>query len=216
MKWRLKMKRLFLTVFVLLIIGLLLAAQTKKVVVTIPENAYQSFGSTAISELKAAAPNINLIVPKKGQMISELADADGIIGIISPELLRAAKKLKWVHVLMAGVEGVLTPELVNSNIILTNCRIIQGPEVADHAMAMLLALTRDLYRTIPKRSKEEWDTDQYNPIELAGKTAVIVGVGGIGTQIGVRAHACGMKVIGIDPRDIPYVPFFFQKRMWYF
>lgn len=201
------MKRLVLIALGLLTAAFLLAAQTKKVVVTMPETDFSSLGSTAIKELKAAVPNINLVVPDQSRMMAELTDADGVIGIITPEMLRVAKKLKWVQVLMAGVDRLLTPELVNSDIILTNCKIVQGPEIADHAMAMLLALTRELYCAIPKRTKEEWSTQDYSPIELAGKTAIVIGVGGIGMQIGVRAHAFGMQVIGVDPRDMPYVPF---------
>ncbi len=94
-----------------------------------------------------------------------------------------------------------------SSITLTNCKILQGPEIADHAFALLLSLTRELYRSIPRRTQEEWTTRSYNPIELQGKTAVGVGVGGIGTQIAVRAAAFGMRVIGVDPKDLPYVPF---------
>ena len=68
------------------------------------------------------------------------------------------------------------------------------------AFALLLALTRDLYRIIPRRTLEEWTTREYRPLELRGRTAVIVGLGGIGTQIAIRAHAFGMSVIAVDPR----------------
>src|SRR5205823_14277114 len=69
------------------------------------------------------------------------------------------------------------------------------------------ALTRDLYQIIPNRNKEEWARDRYHPIELRGKTAVIIGVGGIGSPIAQRAHAFGMTVIGVDPKEIPLNPY---------
>jgi phosphoglycerate dehydrogenase-like enzyme len=53
------------------------------------------------------------------------------------------------------------------------------------------------------QSKEEWLAGREGMFELNGKTAVIIGVGGIGSQIAQRAHGFGMKVIGVDPRDIP-------------
>ena len=201
------MRKAFFLVLLFLASASLLPAQSKKVVVTMPGTYYSPLGPSEISKLQAAAPNINLVVPEQSRMMEELADADGIIGTITPEMIRTAKKLKWVQVLVAGVDRVLTPELVNSDITLTNCKIVQGPEIADHAMAFLLALTRELHRAIPARTKEEWTTREYHPIELQGKTAVVIGVGGIGTQIAVRAHACGMQVIGVDPRDVPYMPF---------
>jgi phosphoglycerate dehydrogenase-like enzyme len=201
------MRKVLIAILLMLQSAVFLAAQQKKVVLTSRGTAYAPLGPEVISELRAAAPDINLVAPDREQIMAELADADGVIGPITPEMIRAAKKLKWVQVGSAGVERYLTPELVNSDIVLTNCKIVQGPEIADHAMAMLLALTRELYRIIPARTQEEWATQQFHPIELLGKTAVVIGVGGIGTQIAVRAHASGMRVLGVDPRDMPYVPY---------
>ncbi|MBI3684507.1 MAG: D-2-hydroxyacid dehydrogenase [Acidobacteria bacterium] len=145
------------------------------------------------------------------QMLKEVADADAAFGTITPAMVRAGKKLKWFQSYSAGVETYLhlsTPELRDSDIVITNAKIIQGPNIADHAFALLLALTRDLYKIIPSRPKQEWSREQHNGvIELSGKTAVIVGVGGIGSQIAVRASAFGMRVIGVDPKDISYTPF---------
>lgn len=79
-------------------------------------------------------------------------------------------------------------------------------QYTDHAFAMLLALTRGLYEYIPNRSKRDWGSRDNAPkgmTELPGMTAVIIGAGGIGTQIAQRAHGFGMKVIGVDPRDMP-------------
>lgn len=201
------MKRVFFLVGFLLASGILLPAQQKKVVLTSAGGPYLPLGPGEISELRAAAPSINLVAPDQSQMLAELADADGIIGNLTPEMLRVAKKLRWVQVTSAGVERYLTPELVNSNITLTNCKIVQGPEIADHAFALLLALTRGMNRAIANRGQEEWNQRAYSPLELNGRTAVVIGVGGIGTQIAVRASAFGMKVIGVDPKDIPFMPF---------
>ncbi len=183
-------------------------AQTKKVVITSAGTYYSRIGPAELAEMRAAAPGINLVQPGKEALMAEVADADGIIGVITPDMLKAAKKLKWVQIGSAGAEGVLRiPGFKESPITLTNAKIVQGPEIADHAMALLLALTRELHRAIPAKSREEWQARDYSPKELNGWTAVVVGVGGIGTQIAVRASAHGMKVIGVDPRDMPYVPF---------
>ena len=183
------------------------AAEPKKVVITSPGAYYSPLGPAELDALRAAAPDVKIVAPEAGRILAELPDADGVIGTITPEMLRVAKKLKWVQVGVAGVERFLSPELVRSDVTLTNCKILQGPEIADHAMAMLLALTRQIHRAIATRTQEEWPTREYRPIELQGRTAVVVGVGGIGTQIAVRAHAFGMKVIGVEVRDMPYLPF---------
>ncbi len=178
----------------------LAAAQNKKVVVT-------GLRAEAIEELRAAAPGVTLVTAEDdARMAAEVADADAILGTITPKLLAAGKRLKWVQIYSAGVERYLTPELVASPIVVTNCKIIQGPNIADHAFALLLALTRALNRTLPAQKTEEWTRGQYRMIELPGKTAVIIGLGGIGMQIAQRAHGFGMRVIGVDPKDIPYTP----------
>lgn len=175
-----------------------LAAQNKKIVVT-------GLSPSAVQELQAAAPNVT-IVAAGSDLMSQVADADAILGTINDKLLAAGKKLKWVQIFTAGVERHLSPAVRNSQLTMTNCKIIQGPNIADHAMALLLALTRGLYRIIPIRTSGEWTRGQYSLIELSGKTAVIIGVGGIGMQIAQRARAFDMKVIGVDPKDIPYTP----------
>lgn len=195
----------FAPLLLLLVIGLSLAplpatAQTtKKIVVT-------GMAVPWIAEMKQAAPNVTFVEGQAASLTSQIADADAILGTITPELFAAAKKLKWVHIYSAGVERNRFPEFINSNVTLTNGRIIQGPEIADHAMALLLTLTRGLNRAVADRTKEEWVGKGWKAIELRGKTAVVIGVGGIGSQIATRAHAFGMNVIGVDIRDIPFHP----------
>jgi phosphoglycerate dehydrogenase-like enzyme len=111
----------------------------------------------------------------------------------------------------AGVENVLVlsggNDLRDSDIVLTNNKIVQGPEIADHAFALLLSLTRRLPRYMAEMHDESLDRRPFDGIELRGKTAVVIGVGGIGMQIAQRAWAFGMTVIGVDPEDKPFSPF---------
>ena len=118
--------------------------------------------------------------------------------------LGADNRLRWIHSNSAGVEGFLRiPELRDSDIVLTNAKIIQGPEIADHALALLLNFTRNL-KAFNARMPEGWDTTRELPmIELSGKTALVIGLGGIGTQVAQRAAAFGMTVIATDPKDMP-------------
>ena len=184
----------------------------KKVVFT----SNQRLNETEIHELRAAAPNLNIVFPSRDNLLKELADADAVVGGLNREQFLAAKKLKWMQVTSAGVENYLSiPEIKNSEVTMTNMKIVQGPEIADHALALLLALTRRLDVAIQDRATETWRTlaNYGPPLELPGKTAVVVGVGGIGMQIAVRAKAFGMKVIGVDPKDIPYAPHL-DRTVW--
>jgi phosphoglycerate dehydrogenase-like enzyme len=197
------MKRL---AFSLAVIVAAQAAETRKIVVT-------GMPDSAIQEFQSVSPDIKVVSASRENLLSQVADADAIFGTINPQLFQAAKKLKWVQIYSAGVETYRFPEFIHSSVTLTNCKIIQGPEIADHALSLLLALTRDLYQIIPTRSKEEWARGSYHPVELRGKTAVVIGVGGIGSQIAQRAHAFGMNVIGVDPQDMPLNPY--VSRMVY-
>ena len=167
----------------------------KKIVVTgLPE--------TTVDELrKSAPPNVLIVAPPQNQINAEIADADALIATqLNRAELQAAKQLKWVHIMNSGVEGI-APIFKNTDITLTNLKVVLGPEVADHAMALLLSLTRGLYQTIPTKGKWEMPRNLNQLTDLHGKTAVIVGVGGVGTQIAERANGFGMTIIGVDPKD---------------
>lgn len=195
------MRRLILT---LAVCALVAPAQTKKVV---------ALGMSAedVADLQSATSRVQVVPASKDDVLQKIADADGFIGTITPEMVRAGKKLKWVAIRSAGVETILHKsggtDLRDSNIILTNNQIVQGPEIADHAMAMLLALTRRLDLYMKDRESENWRREKFTGIELRGKTGIVIGLGGIGQQIAMRAWAHGMNIIGVDPEDIPYSPF---------
>jgi phosphoglycerate dehydrogenase-like enzyme/glyoxylase-like metal-dependent hydrolase (beta-lactamase superfamily II) len=158
-------------------------------------------------ELKRIAPDV-LFVPAKdsNEAARAATHADAVLGYCSTDIVRAGKRLRWIQVGHAGVEKDLVPELVNSDIVLTNLQRLHGPNVADQALALLLALTRDLR----PGSQLSWQRlkSEANPQELHRKTMLIVGLGGIGTQIARRAEACGMRVMALDPNEALVKPSF--------
>ena len=178
-------------------------AQPKKILLSNPDQEL-------LKALQSVTPQAKVIQVTQQNVMQEIVDADGFIGEITSEQVRAGKKLKWVQTMSAGVERLLHlsggTALRDSDILLTNNQIVQGPEIADHAMAMLLTLSRGIHTFLNHKQQELWQPRPYEGIELNGRTAVVIGVGGIGTQIAFRAWAHGMSVIGVDPEDIPYMP----------
>ncbi|MBI3209197.1 MAG: D-2-hydroxyacid dehydrogenase [Candidatus Solibacter usitatus] len=164
-----------------------------------------------VKDYQAVTGKARIVSVTKENVMKELADADAFIGEITPQMVRAGKKLRWVQLRSAGVERVLHlsggSDLRDSQIVLTNNQVVQGPEIADHAMAMLLSLTRNIPNFIEMRKGGKWTARRDNLLELNGRTAVVIGVGGIGFNIAIRAWAHGMRVIGVDPEDMPYNPF---------
>ena len=188
----------------LLLAACLLPAQTKKIVFYNPAPGQ-------VEEFQAISPKVKMAGATPATIQTEIADADGFIGVITPQMYSAAKKLKWVGVMSAGVENVLwvpgAEAFRNSDVILTNNKEVQGIEIADHAMAMLLYTSRALNVFAENKRTENWQPRPFPGIELRGKTALIIGVGGIGTNIALRAWAFGMHVIGVDPEDKPIVAY---------
>ena len=147
-----QMRRLILTA---LISTLVLQGQQKKIVAV---NA----NPTLVEQLQSASPDVKIVPVERERMMEEIGDADAYIGEITSAEVRAGKNLKWVAVMSAGVERVLFPadgtsDLRDSNIILTNNKIVQGPEIADHALAMLLMLSRNLYVLYKNDQQQIWN-----------------------------------------------------------
>jgi len=179
------------------------AGARPKVLIQVLRPRY-SLSPDQIAEIEKDVPEVEVITAPAEEVPARIPEADAFLGVPRPEYLAAGARLRWVHVFSAGVDEALSPEMLERPIALTNAKIIQGPEIADHAMAMLLALTRGLHRAIEGRKKEEWRPLLHEPVELRGKTALVVGLGGVGIQLAERAAAFGMRVVGVDAEDIPY------------
>lgn len=170
----------------------------------------KSHNKKFIKEIKDKFSKINLIFiedTKKDEIHANIHKADALINcprkFFDKTLFNKAKKLKWIHTGGAGIEKYLIPEFKKSNIKFTNGKIVQGPEIADHAIGLLLCITRNLHLHI-KNIKQETIR---RPIELRGKTCGILGMGGVGFCIAERLKNFGMKIIGISEENIPLVSF---------
>lgn len=128
---------------------------------------------------------------------------------LRPEQFVAAHKLKWIHSQSAAVHQFMFPELVNSNVTLTNSSDVHGVVVAEQVMAMLFALARLVPEAVRFQQKHVWGQEgMWNshprPRELAGATLGLVGLGSIGRNLAQRASAIGMRVIAV--RENPDKP----------
>jgi phosphoglycerate dehydrogenase-like enzyme len=133
----------------------------------------------------------------RAEAMAQIADADGLIGSCNPDVINAGAKLRWIQTQAAGVEDCLTiPKVRNGDIILTNMQRVNGPNISEHAMALILTLTRQINAYLANQSEERWDRRPPQKLmDLDGGTMLVVGLGGIGTMIAERAHAFGMHVI---------------------
>lgn len=154
--------------------------------------------------LQRAFPEIEFVqLPNDRKLGKEIVDADVFIGwSLAPQFLAIAKKLRWVHSPAAAVNQLLTPKLVNSEIVVTNSTGVHGPVVAEHAIAVILALAKRLPQAMRHQARKTWSQDQLwnqlpRPREIDGATVALIGMGGIGREFTSRAKALGMTVLAV-------------------
>ena len=114
-----------------------------------------------------------------------------------PEDIETAEKLKWIMVVSAGVEKMPHKEIQERGIIVSNVRGIHKTPMTESVLAHLLALKRSLPQIYGNQRKKEWNR-RVGSSELAGSTAVIVGPGAIGAEIGRLLQAFGVHTIGCN------------------
>src|SRR5438132_1885248 len=165
-----------------------------------------------LAELKRVAPKVEFVPVKTVEdAVKAAEDAEAVVGFCAAEIVKAGKNLRWIQVSHVGVDKNLSPELIGSNIVLTNTQRLSGPNVADQAFALLLALTRGVRELVPEAvNGGGWHKPAATLQELNGKSMLVVGLGGIGTQVSRRASAFGMRVMAIDPKDMERPAFVFS------
>ena len=112
----------------------------------------------------------------------------------------SAPKLRWIHAPTAAVHQLLFPELVSSDVVLSNAREVHGPVVAEHVIALIFALAKKTPQAVRLQQKRIWGQDAVwndgpRPREIAGATLGLIGLGSIGRKVASMASALGMRVI---------------------
>jgi phosphoglycerate dehydrogenase-like enzyme len=155
--------------------------------------------------LRALVPDATVIgVPglrNFAAMAEAVEGADVLVGLCTPEIVARGKDLELIQLLNAGADSCSTiPDVGRRGILVTNLQRIQGPHMAEHAMALMLALARALPQYGVEQAGGAWtrgfrELRGERLIELEGKTLLVVGLGGIGTEVAKRASGLGMHVI---------------------
>lgn len=126
-------------------------------------------------------------------------NADVTIAYGLPPLtsLPTMPKLRWIQLASAGVPAALCPMAVERNIHVTNLAGLYGPTIAEHALAMMLVLNRNLHVVIRNQASRAWDRTVADTMrDLSGKTLGVFGLGNIGQNVARLGKAMGMRVVG--------------------
>jgi phosphoglycerate dehydrogenase-like enzyme len=151
------------------------------------------FDDEFYKQIQAIDPQIK-ILPSEA-WTQELPNADAIIGKPTPEEFAAARRLRWVQVTSGGVDTLLYPEFVKSDVILTNTSGCYASPIAETAIAFMMALVRGVGFASYNR---KWEGFGVRQVELRGQTMGIIGLGSIGREVARRGKALDMRVIAVD------------------
>ncbi len=163
-----------------------------------------------IESLRQVMPDTEFVVVQStAEALNHVADADAIVGFCNENLIAAANDLVWVQIYSAGAERCLAADAIASgSVILTNMQKMSSPVIGEHAIAMMLSLARRLPTFAKKMHDGEWMDEATlvsSMMPVAGKTLLVVGLGGIGTAAAKRGAALGMRVVATrnSSRDGP-------------
>ncbi len=183
----------------------------------IPEGVRKIFGEDQLRRLASAHARAEVVVaddPDRFTALLPRADAVLIWPSMAQLLMPAlypGSRLRWIHSLPAGVDGLLTPELIAANHVrLTSSKGPMGPMMAEHALMLMLALARDLPGFLRDQAEQRWRflADERPMVDMFGKTVLIMGVGAVGGHL-ARMCKAGflMHVLGTarTRRDHPHV-----------
>lgn len=155
-----------------------------------------------VDRLQAEFPQTTVAnSPSKRTDEDALRDADVMIGwSISPEQLRAAASLRWIYSITAAIDQFLFPQLVASDVAICNAAKVHGPVVAEHAIAMMLALAKRVPSAVRYQDRRKWAMEaiwKERPREIAGARLLVVGLGSIGAEVAALGAALKMHVTGV-------------------
>jgi phosphoglycerate dehydrogenase-like enzyme len=123
---------------------------------------------------------------------------------LSEAELGTAARLQWVHTSAVAVETLCLPQLFDRGIVVSNTRGVQAVPIAEHVMAVVLALAKQIPFTLDNQRRAAWRQLDYvgerQPWLLSGRTLGLIGIGTIGAAVAARASAFGMRVLALRRR----------------
>ena len=159
---------------------------------------------TGRARIAADETGVRVLQPETvEEAMRDIADADAAFGTIPPEVLRAARRLRWLQAPNAAPPaGFYYPELIAHPVVVTNFREIFNDHIGAHIMAFVLAFARGFHYYLPQQVRREYAPRPLDTgvVHLPECTALILGVGGIGSEAARLCKAFGMRVIGVDGR----------------
>jgi D-3-phosphoglycerate dehydrogenase len=163
----------------------------------------EKISSSAVDLLREPRWNIVTADQLDGKLASQLESADGLIVRsavqVNAELLEHAHKLRVIGRAGVGVDNIDLDAATRKGIAVMNTPGANAIAVAEHTLALMLAMARHIGRANELMHAGKWEKKSLQGTELRGKTIGIVGLGRVGMEVARRARAFGMEVVAHDP-----------------
>jgi D-3-phosphoglycerate dehydrogenase / 2-oxoglutarate reductase len=157
----------------------------------------------ADSGLELLRQRFDVVEDSQSDLASIIGDYDAIVirsaTTIDASLIEHADRLKVIGRAGVGVDNVDVEAATRRGIVVANAAESTVDSAAEHAIALLLALARNVPQAHAALTAGTWDRARFTGIELAGKTLGVLGLGRIGRQVSHRALGLGMRVVAYDP-----------------
>lgn len=187
-----------------------------KIVVAIHDLPVWSIPDHEVDRLAAALPHDVVVNAREADArLREYPGADVLFTTrINREQFAAATSVRWMHSSAVGVGPLLPTEVVNSHVVVTNSKGVHSEAIAEHALALLLAVRRGLHLSRDRQSAATWAQEelQVRRVPVAEATEVVViGLGSIGLRIATMCAGLGMHVTGVRRHSARPVPAFIRR-----
>lgn len=178
-----------------------------KVLISIQQHVKQwQIPAEGVATLRARFPHIEFIYATSDEDRARgLVDCDAAYTwILRAGEFATATKLRWLHTSAVAVETLCLPELFARGVVVSNTRGVQAVPIAEHTLAVVLALAKQLPLVFEHQRNAHWAQNDFMgerlPWLLKGRTLGLVGVGTIGAEIALRAQGFGMRVVALRRR----------------
>ena len=160
------------------------------------------FGDGFEESLKSEFSSVEFVfATSQEDQAREIKDADAYLGAPNRDVFLAADHLRWLHCPGTGIDKLTEiPEIVDSDVVLTNARGPHAAPMADHVISMCLAFAHRTNEMVLDQKAHVWDGAKYDRsfIEMEGTTMGILALGDIGSAVARRAMGFGMEVYAVD------------------
>ena len=182
-----------------------------RVVLAINEPPIWTLPTAQVERITEALPDDDVIDGRdRAARGAAIVDADVILTtLLTGEEFNLTSRLRWIHTTAVGVGGVLSPPAVASDVVVTNSRGVQSEVIAEHAIALALALRRSLHLAVTRQEQCKWAQEEIvdRPApRLSHSRLLVVGLGAIGSRVAALASGLGMRVTGVRRRLDQPVP----------